>query len=112
VLFERRRPTAFTVDVGPGGRAVGSLTLRSHDTSWKGMTISDAQKAHPLAKVALEAHALRYLKARDGAPLDLLARLSGRFAGSPILPPGLIEMRDKSVVLDRNRFKYGQLFIS
>jgi hypothetical protein len=42
----------------------------------------------------------------------LLARLSGNFACSTILPLGLIEMRDKSVVRDGNRFKYGQLFES
>ena len=36
-------------------------------------------------KFALEAHALGDLKARDDTPLDLLTRLSGGFARSPIL---------------------------
>ena len=39
----------------------------------------------PLAKIALEAHALGYPEARDDAPLDLLAGLFGSFARSPKL---------------------------
>jgi hypothetical protein len=34
----------------------------------------------PLAEIAFESHALRDLKRRDDAPLDLLARLPGGFA--------------------------------
>ena len=71
----------------------------------KPRSISDPQQVLPLAKVALEAHALGNLEARDDAPLDLLAGLSGRFARSPIFPPGLIEVRDKSVALDGRRLK-------
>jgi hypothetical protein len=36
----------------------------------------------PLAKIALKAHALGDLEARDDSPLDLLAGLSGCFAGA------------------------------
>ena len=52
-----------------------------------------------MTKVALESHTFRNLEARDDAPLDLLAGLPGSLAGSPILPSGLIEMRDESVSL-------------
>jgi len=38
-------------------------------------SISNPQKALPLAKVALEGHALGYPEGRDDAPLDLLASL-------------------------------------
>jgi hypothetical protein len=41
-----------------------------------------------LPKLTLEAHALGDLKARDDAPLDLLAGLSGSFARSPVFAAG------------------------
>jgi hypothetical protein len=48
--------------------------------------------------VALEAHALRNLEARDDAPLDLLARRTGSFARSSVSSPlGLIEVGNESV---------------
>jgi hypothetical protein len=50
--------------------------------------------------VPLEAHVLGDLETRDDTPLDLLARFPGCFARSPILPPGLIEVGNKSVVLE------------
>ena len=53
-----------------------------------------------MTKFALKSHALRNLEARDNASLDLLAGLSGGFARSPVLPSGLIEVRNKSVALD------------
>jgi hypothetical protein len=61
---------------------------------------SQPQKVFPLAKFAVEARALGDLECRDDAPLDLLAGLSGSFARSPVSPPGLIEVRNKSVALD------------
>ena len=73
-------------------------------------SISDPQKVLPFAKFALEAHALRYLERCDDAPLDLLAGFASSFAGSPILPPGLIEVGNKSVALDgraRRSFRKG-----
>ena len=42
-------------------------------------SITDPQQILPLAKLALEAHALGDAEARDDAPLDLLAALSGSF---------------------------------
>jgi hypothetical protein len=48
-----------------------------------------------LAEIALKAHALGDLKRRDGTSLDLLARLSGCFAGPRIFSP----VRNKSVAL-------------
>ena len=63
-------------------------------------SISDPQKVLPFAKFALEAHALRYLERCDDAPLDLLAGFASSFAGSPILPPGLIEVGNEPVTLD------------
>jgi len=59
----------------------------------------------PLAKFAVEAHALRDLKRRDDAPLDLFARLPGSFACSPILSTGLMKVGNKSVALDGCRLK-------
>jgi hypothetical protein len=61
---------------------------------------SQPQKVFPLAKFAVEARALGDLECRDDAPVDLLAGLSGSFARSPVSPPGLIEVRNKSVPLD------------
>ena len=55
----------------------------------KPCSISDSHQVLPLAKLALKAHACRNPETRDDAPLDLLARLSGSFAGSPILPSRL-----------------------
>jgi hypothetical protein len=49
----------------------------------------------PLAKLALEAHALRNLEARDHASLDLLAGLSGGFARSPVRPPPWTDKGEK-----------------
>ena len=42
----------------------------------------------PLAKVALEAHALGDLEVCDDAPLDLLAGFSSGFARSPVFAAG------------------------
>jgi hypothetical protein len=47
--------------------------------------ISNPQQVFPLAKFSLKAHALGDVEARDDARLDLLAGLSGGFAGSSIL---------------------------
>ena len=76
VGFERRCPTAFTLGGGPGGRAVGSLTLCSDDRyedpgtqletaavdrvpeRGKPRSISDPQQVFPLAQLPFEAHAL------------------------------------------------------
>jgi len=63
-----------------------------------------------LAKVTLEAHTLGDLECRNDAPLDLLARLSGSFACSTILPPGLIELRNKSVACDGVPIEAGSAF--
>ena len=70
--------------------------------------MSNPQEVLPLAKIALKAHALGNLERRDHAPFDLLAGLSGSFAGPPIFPSGLIEVRNKSVALDGCRLKWGQ----
>jgi hypothetical protein len=59
----------------------------------------------PLAKFALEAHALRNAEAREDAPLDLLSGLPGCFARSPILPTGLIEVGSRA---QRVPMKQGQ----
>jgi hypothetical protein len=53
----------------------------------------------------IRAYALGNPEACDDTPLDLLASLASRFAGSPILPSGLIEMGNKSVALDGCRLK-------
>ena len=66
-------------------------------------SISDPQQVLPLAKIALKADALGYPECRDGTPLDLLDGLPGSFAGSPVFPAGLIEVRDKSVGLKGHR---------
>ena len=64
--------------------------------------------AAALTKIALEAPALSSLERREDTPLDLLAGLSGSLARSPVFPPGLIEVRNKSVAFDRGRLKQGQ----
>jgi len=46
------------------------------DNSLEPRSISDPQEVLPLAKLALEAHALGDLECRDHAPLDLLAGLA------------------------------------
>ena len=71
-LFERY-PTAFTVDGGPGGRAVGFLTCAPTRPPGKLRSITNPQQLLPLAKVAFETKALGDSKARNGASLDLLA---------------------------------------
>ena len=76
-------------------------------------SIAHPQQLLPLPKVALEAHALRDPEARDDIPLDLFPGLPGGFARPPKLPSRLIEMRDKSIVLDGCGVKEGgQLFNS
>ena len=68
-------------------------------------SISDPQQALPLAKIALEAYALRDLECRDHASLDLLAGFACCFAGPPVFPPGLIEMRSKPIASNGGRLK-------
>ena len=69
------------------------------------LSYSNPKQVLPLAKFALEAHALGDLKRRDDTPLDLLAGLPGCFAGPPVFPPGLIKVRNKSIALDGCRLK-------
>jgi hypothetical protein len=102
------RFSAFGIDGVPGtsanihgNRRTGGLCARG-----KPRSISDPQEALPLAKLTLKAHALGDLECRDDTPLDLLAGLSGSFARS--LPPGLIEVRNKSIAFDGCRLKQGQ----
>jgi hypothetical protein len=57
----------------------GAGGLRAADEAPR--SISDPQQVFPLAKVALEAHALGDLKCRDDAALDLLSTLACPFAG-------------------------------
>jgi hypothetical protein len=66
-------------------------------------SISNTREALPVAKFALKANALGNLECRDDAPLDLLAGFPGSFAGSPVRPPGLIEV-GKQIGLFRSQF--------
>jgi hypothetical protein len=59
----------------------------------------------PIGEIALEAKAFGNLKGRDEATLDLLPGFACRFARSPILPPGLIKVGNKSVAIQRGRLK-------
>ena len=60
-----------------------------------------------MAKFALEAHALGNLERRDDTRVDLLAGLSGTFARSPILPPGLIEVTIPTIMANEVFQDYG-----
>ena len=59
----------------------------------------------PLGKFTLKAQALGDLEGRDDASLDLLAGFPGSFARSPVRPPRLIEVGNKSVAFDGCRLK-------
>jgi hypothetical protein len=60
---------------------------------------ANPQQVLPLAKVALESHALGNLKRRDDAALDLLSGLSGAFASQSVLPARTVQVSRKLVVL-------------
>jgi hypothetical protein len=57
-------------------------------------SIANAQQVFPLAKLALESHALGDSKRRDEAALDLLA---SPLAHEPVFPSGLVKVCRKSV---------------
>ena len=97
----------------PQSGKLSSIARRSRCSHWRNSPLkpnfqSPTRKNLPLAKVAIEAHALGDLKGRDHAPLDLLAGLASGFAGSPILSSGLIEVGNESVALQGRRLKQGQ----
>ena len=52
---------------------------RPPDSLQGAFSITYAQQVFPLAKLALESHALGDLKRRDDAALDLLASFAGAF---------------------------------
>jgi hypothetical protein len=64
---------------------------------------ADPEQVLPLAKIALKAHALGNQEACDDTPLNLLSGLSGSFAGSPVFPSGLIEVRNKLFIASLSR---------
>ena len=66
------------------------------------------QQVLPLTEIALKAHAFPNAEARNDAPLDLLAGLSGSFARSVKLPPGLIMVRNKLVATQQALIEVGQ----
>jgi hypothetical protein len=81
------------------------------DVKGCGNLIANSKQVPPLAKVALEAHALSDPKRRDHASFDLLAGLSGTNARAPILSPGLIKMGDEPIGLQGRRLKESQQFL-
>jgi hypothetical protein len=54
-----------------------------------------------LAKVALEAQALRDLECRDDGALDLVVSLASSTEDKPIFPARLVQVRGEFVVLAR-----------
>jgi hypothetical protein len=69
-------------------------------------SLANLQQVLPLPQITLEAQALGDLTRRDDTSLDLFARLASSFTGPPILSPGLIKVRNKSVALDGSRRLY------
>jgi hypothetical protein len=59
---------------------IGSFRLTMVLQKDKDFSIANPQKVLPLPEIALESHALGYLKRRDHTTLNLLAALSGAFA--------------------------------
>ena len=69
------------------------------------MKIANSQQLLTLAKLALKPMLSATRNVEIEAAFDLLAGLPGSFARPPILPPGLIEMRNESVAFDGCRLK-------